>query len=192
MASQAKPKLNFMIDLETLSTRNTAAILTIGIVPFTDSGEIDSSAYPHFYEKIYPHAYNTAIYHVDANTVKWWSNQDPAVKADTFSGTQSLQSALGKLKSYFEQFEGFAKIVWGNGADFDVPILTHALLRNELSTPWAYANQRCYRTLKNLFPHIPQPELDKSKKHNALEDAMFQAVHACKILKLLQEIGSRS
>ncbi len=69
--------------------------------------------------------------------------------------------------------------IWGNGADFDNVILTSAYKRNDLELPWRYTNNRCYRTLKSLYPEI---KLERSgTHHNALDDAISQANHLMSI-----------
>ena len=49
-------------------------------------------------------------------------------------------------------------------------------------TPWYWSNERCFRTVRNLYPTI---EYDPSQKgegaHNALADAVFQVEHLFKI-----------
>ncbi len=70
--------------------------------------------------------------------------------------------------------------IWGNGAGFDQPILSAVYRAVGVVQPWKFFNERCYRTLKNLYPGFPytRPKL----AHHALEDAKAQAVHAVAIL----------
>lgn len=48
--------------------------------------------------------------------------------------------------------------------------------------PIDYRNERCYRTLKNLYFNIKPLEF-AGNKHNALHDALNQAEHASMILR---------
>jgi exodeoxyribonuclease VIII len=77
-------------------------------------------------------------------------------------------------------------LVWGNGADFDLPILSAAYVAAGFGgPPWKPYNGRCYRTLKNLRPDVPRPER-RGTAHNALDDAVFQAEHAIALLAALR------
>jgi hypothetical protein len=68
---------------------------------------------------------------------------------------------------------------WGNGADFDLVILSTLYDDCKVQRPWRYHQQRCFRTLKNVFPR--EYEVAKQLvggnpvKHDALADAEWQA-----------------
>jgi exodeoxyribonuclease VIII len=70
--------------------------------------------------------------------------------------------------------------IWGNGASFDNVILANAYRRNDLNIPWKYYNDRCYRTMKSLAPHIKMER--EGTHHNALSDAISQANHLIRIM----------
>ena len=77
--------------------------------------------------------------------------------------------------------------VWGNGATFDNVIIRSAFKAVGLPVPWSFRNDKCYRTVANLLPKERQPALERSgTAHNALDDAITQAVHLQKVYK---EIG---
>ena len=47
--------------------------------------------------------------------------------------------------------------------------------------PWKWSMNRCYRTVKNLFPDV---KMERSgTHHNALDDARDQARHLMRILE---------
>jgi len=73
--------------------------------------------------------------------------------------------------------------VWGNGADFDLPILAAAYKAAGGPPPWKPYNGRCYRTLKNLAPSIKLER--QGTHHQALDDAVCQAKHLIKIVEHL-------
>ena len=75
--------------------------------------------------------------------------------------------------------------IWGNGADFDNPILEAAYDLLKMPAPWKYNEGRCYRTLKSLFPTVVAIPQAANAKHNALLDAKNQAEHASRILKFI-------
>ena len=67
--------------------------------------------------------------------------------------------------------------LWGNGASFDNAILSTAYELCELETvqPWRFYNDRCYRTVKSLYPEVAM--VRTGTYHNALDDAESQALH---------------
>lgn len=163
------------IDLETLSTRHDAAILSIGAVIFDrDTGEIGRR----FYAEI---NISDAIKHghVDASTLAWWISQGDAARglfADT-NDKVKLADALGALSDFVT--DAYGACVWGNGATFDITILEHAYVRCGLTPPWQFWKIRDMRTLvetawfaaqfdRNTIPFVGTP-------HHALHDAEHQA-----------------
>ncbi len=72
-------------------------------------------------------------------------------------------------------------LIWGNGAAFDNTLLIEACERCGVQPAWKFHRDRCYRTLKTLFPDV---ELIRSGTfHHALDDAKSQAEHACRLLQ---------
>lgn len=49
---------------------------------------------------------------------------------------------------------------------------------------WEFWNNRCFRTLKGMAPHIKTER--QGTYHNALDDAKTQALHAIKVLQHLK------
>lgn len=163
---------NVMIDLETLSTDNDAAIVSIGAVMF-DNLTIGSE----FYITIDAESCEKLGLTISASTVKWWMSQEN--KTDTFKGTCSLPTALVALSDWLPDDVK----VWCNGVDFDSVILTNAYKACGLILPWKYYNSRCYRTVKNLAPDIALKRIGLA--HNALDDAMSQANHLANICNVI-------
>ena len=82
------------------------------------------------------------------------------------------------LNEFQQAFNWKNKVVWCNGASFDFPILSNAFLAVGKNAPWAYYNQRDFRTLKNM---VSRDDFDKLKvapmvAHSALADAAAQAL----------------
>lgn len=155
--------MNVMIDLETFGTGPNAAIVALGAV--TEDGRT-------FYTSIYPEG------DFDADTVLWWLQQSEDARRPISTPSSMLESVL---RDFAEWLPSKAK-VWGNGSDFDNVILDSAYKRKGLPLPWKYYDNRCYRTLKKMFPHIKPPSENKCK-HSALSDAIYQMNHLKEILK---------
>lgn len=193
-----------MIDLETLDKNPTAAILSIGAVAFNShTGEIDADG--GFYSVVDLQSCIDAGLTVSGQTFYWWLRQsDDARLALANAVPESLDDALFGLSGWFEPynsayierakgklFPGIASVeVYGNGADFDNPILTNAYNALKLDRPWGDFKGRCYRSLKDLFPAI---KLERTgTHHNALDDAISQAEHAIRLLQHKREIERKA
>lgn len=164
-----------MLDLETLSTKPNAHILSIGAVQFDQHG-----LGPAFYTIINPEVPQPNA-HIDAKTVHWWMAQSAEARAEFDDPGTTLAQALDDFSQYLSATAQGDKIqLWGNGAAFDNVILRAAFDRCGITAPWSPFSDRCYRTLKNLAPHIPLET--NGTPHNAINDAANQAEHAVKIL----------
>lgn len=161
------------IDIETLSTRHDAAILSIGAVVFDrETGELGEN----FYVTV---DIDSAIAngHVLGSTLAWWMQQNEAAKG-LFDASEkcTLAEALFDLSIFVRQREGAR--VWGNGATFDITILEHAYSRVNLAAPWKFWEIRDMRTLVEAaaargFNKVSVPF--EGEKHNAMDDAVHQA-----------------
>ncbi|WGL95323.1 3'-5' exonuclease [Arsenophonus nasoniae] len=178
---------HLMIDLETMGTRPTAAILSIGAVFFDpESGLLGDE----FYERI---DLNSVMQHkettVEADTIKWWLTQSSEARREIVKdGLISIQQALAR-------FSGFITLssvpdtlkVWGNGATFDNIILRSTYERFGFSVPWRWFNDRDVRTAVefgrclNFDPKRDMPF--EGIQHNALADAKHQAKYLSTIWK---------
>lgn len=180
-----------MTDLETLGTAPGSAILSIGAVFFDpETGALG----PQFHEKITLASCEAAGLRVDVSTVLWWMAQSPEARQAVFFDKEALP--LGAVLTNFRGFlygaeGGSEKVrIWGNGAAFDNVLLRDAYLKVGLITPWNHWNDRCYRTLKSLRPDV---KMERSgTHHDALDDAVSQARHACAIFRAMRpgaEVG---
>lgn len=173
--------VRIMVDLETLSTRHNAAIVAIGAVVV---GEPDKR----FYCTVTPHSAELAGLHISGSTVAWWMEQSDLARQRTFRPDVAAL-ALGRALDDFSQFllkarDGQDLEIWGNGATFDNVILRSAYTALGTEAPWAFYHDRCYRTMKALYPQVPavRPEV----AHCALDDALAQAEHLHRILLSIQ------
>lgn len=168
-----------MADLETCDTIPGAAILSIGAVFF----DLDGLGHE-FYTPVRLSSCKTARLSISADTMAWWSRQSPQAREllDIVQrrSTPSLTDALQMLRAFLGKQTDVK--LWGNGADFDNPILAVAHHRVKLKQCWNAYNGRCYRTVKNI---APGPKLVRSgTHHNALDDAKSQALHMIELFKL--------
>lgn len=164
-----------MIDLETMDTAPTAAIVSVGAVKFNNETILDE-----FYAIIDLQSCIDEGLTMSASTVQWWLNQSN--RTDTFDDNKS--DLLAPVLKAFANWIGPNAIVWGNGVDFDNVILRNAYNACGLPLPWLYYNNMCYRTVKNLAPNIKITRY--GNHHNALDDARDQARH---LINLASHLG---
>lgn len=176
---------HIMVDLETLSTLPNARIVAIGAVKFSS----DKGIYDNFYQPVVASLFETSIesfiddlgFHTSKDTLGWWRNQSEAARA-VFNDPNAvtIDTAL-KAFSNWALYNSLIEDVylWGNGASFDNVVLSSAYRLRNMEQPWKFWNDRCYRTIKNIHPHIKC--IRKGTHHNALDDAETQAEHLLKM-----------
>lgn len=170
--------LNIMIDLETTGTRAGCKILSLGACVF-DREKIISE----FYNKISVSSQDVYGLISDVDTMAWWSKQDALVSEEAFSGEDSLEFVLEQFVEWCPKSKGL--LAWSCGADFDIPILNHALAVCKHGWITPFWNDRCYRTAKNIFKSV-KPDARIGDHHNALDDARYQALHLLKIYGVIR------
>ena len=157
-----------MVDLETLGTAADACIISIGAVRFNiDTKEIDDDG---FYASI--SIDSNGDRRIQESTLVWWLGQGVNAQKVFHEPKRDLDLVLQELAAWIDDPE---VIMWSNGADFDLPMLTHAYISFGMEVPWHFWNSRCVRTYKNLpgAKNIKVPY--DGTKHNALFDAIHQA-----------------
>lgn len=175
--------IDIMIDLETMGSGPDAAIVSIGACAMS----VERGIYSQFYS---PVSLKSSVKHggrIDADTVLWWLRQSEAARAsltDPAAPPTHIIQALGDLSDWMGSLapEVNDRRVWGNGADFDLPILASAYRGIGEAAPWPYFGSRCFRTIKNLHRHIPAPARHGTH-HQALDDAVHQAEHWLAIMR---------
>lgn len=184
----APNKTNIMLDLETLGTTPGCIILSIGACHFDLTG-IKSE----FYTKIKVSESQAAGFTINAGTVQWWLKQSEAARMEIATTGLNSPHPVHAILAFAGWVESRQLsiitpenvLMWGNGADFDCSILSAYVERyrgDMAGDIWKEGfNNRCYRTVKNLFPHVPKPPKNENH-HNALADAKWQAEHLISIL----------
>jgi len=164
-----------MVDLETLDTKESAVILSVGAVRFNNTEILED-----MYTEVNINDQLRLGRTVDGKTLQWWMEQSPEARAvfESNDTAPRLASALAKLAGFVVP----DCTIWGNGATFDISILRSAYQSLQTSAPWLWYNERCFRTLKTLFPDV-QREAEPKVVHNGLGDARAQALHMQKILE---------
>jgi exodeoxyribonuclease VIII len=111
---------------------------------------------------------------VDGSTLAWWAKQsDDARRVFNDPSALPLPDALDAWLYWLDSVN--AVRLWGNGANFDQPVLNAALRACGKLSPIAFWNERCLRTLKAAVPGVATPEFTGTK-HHAMDDALHEAV----------------
>lgn len=176
-----------MVDLETKGNKPGCMILSIGAVFFDPlTGKLGEQ----FYKVVGPDDQQERGLHEDAGTMAWWGKQSEGARqvlVEHAASEVTLQEGLDGFTKFVGEAKGGLRAVrvWGNGSDFDNAILTVAYMAHQQNTPWDFWNNRCFRTLKALAPSVG---MEKGLlAHNALNDAIMQAEHTCKVFAHLRK-----
>ncbi len=173
--------LNVLVDLETLSLRKDAVILSIGAVAFTKDGITDQ-----FYINIDPKSCEKHGLRTDAGTAEWWTNT--ALKSpDTYKALLhrrvSLPCALELFDVWYQGFQFYPSGIWGNSPSFDLDIFANAFNVVGREKPWSFGYERDFRTIRNLASS--KPDVQNADWHNALADARYEAEMLIEIFRQL-------
>jgi len=157
-----------MIDLETLAVSPTAVVLSLGAVHFDPYGTGYSDG---LYFRIDLDDQDALGREVDPGTLEWWGRQDPAIIEDAFSPKDRIP--LVEAMDQFHKFAWGCSAFWSHGATFDLVIIENIYRQLNKPLPWNYWQLRDTRTLFDLGH---DPEMPQGSKHDALQDAIRQAV----------------
>jgi hypothetical protein len=161
--------MHIMLDLETLSTRPNAVILTLGAVKFNPFSLGDPG--PGLYIRPDVDEQIAQGRDVQDETVNWWMSQAEDVREEAL-GTDGRIS----VESMYRQLNRFlvgADSIWAQGPLFDFAILENLYRQYGWPTPWQYWQIRDSRTLFGV--HGDPRVKGKVGLHNALEDCVSQA-----------------
>ncbi|MSL91215.1 exonuclease [Escherichia coli] len=175
---------HLMIDLETMGKNPDAPIISIGAIFFDpQTGDMG----PEFIKTI---DLETAGGVIDRDTIKWWLKQSREAQSAIMTDEIPLDDALLQLREFIDENSGeFFVQVWGNGANFDNTILRRSYERQGIPCPWRYYNDRDVRTIVELGKAIDFDARTaiqfEGERHNALDDARYQAKYVSVIWQKL-------
>ena len=161
-----------MLDIETFGQGPGSVIVSVGAVKFGGGRILDE-----FCRRIDPASAVAAGLTMDVATVQWWLRQSDAARAEVSgAGGEELWTVLEK----FGWWISADAEVWGNGSDFDNVLLAAAYRAVGMQEPWRWSKNRCYRTVKSLYPEVEM--MREGLHHQALDDARDQAYHLMAML----------
>jgi hypothetical protein len=173
-----------MFDLETLDVKPSAVILSLGAVKFDPRQQgIDPNA-ERLSLRIDIDSQSTIGRTISEDTIAWWATQSKEAQDAAFGEHDRVS-----LEEAIEQFHKFvwnSERVWSQGS-FDVNIMEH--LYTNLGKPyaWQYWQVRDSRTLFDFVDGA----MDRTKHHNAVEDAIAQAEAVQRALRKIGWTGTK-
>lgn len=162
--------MDVMLDLETLSTRPEAVILTIGAIkfdPYTDYIDGDKG----LYHRVDVDEQIALGRHVQEETVQWWGKQDPEVFEEAMG--EGSRVSLDAMCADLNRFLVGVENIWAQGPVFDIAILENLYRQLIKPTPWQFWQISDSRT---MFKAHGDPRVKgRAGHHNALADCVYQA-----------------
>lgn len=157
-----------MIDIETLSIKPNAVVLTLGAVQFDPFNHVEH----YFSEKYFRFDIDEQIElgrDVNEETVEWWGKQSDESRVEALSdeGRVVFDVYSKELTKLVVQ----SKRIWAQGPVFDMGILENLYRQKSTPIPWQYYNVRDSRT---LLKALGDSRNAGTKAHNALEDCKEQ------------------
>lgn len=169
--------MELMIDFETLGTNPDSVILSIGACFF----DINKGIGQTFYQAVDIDNQIKDGRTISGDTLKWWMKQDKeAQKVFTDGNMMPIHSSLLSFAQFISK-NNINKDVcpWGNGATFDISLAENLFKQYTIPCPWKYSNVTDFRTFKRFVAKGANMEAS-GVKHNALDDAIWQANYVIK------------
>ena len=161
--------MDVMLDLETLSTRPEATILTFGACKFSPYNQEEITQGIYF--RINVDEQIAIGSHIDDETIAWWGRQADDVREEALGDDNRI--SLEQFTQELNRFLVGVDNIWAQGPVFDIVILENLYRRLGKPCPWQFWQIRDSRTLLSTLGD-PR-EKNKAGLHNALEDAVSQA-----------------
>jgi hypothetical protein len=144
-----------MFDLETLDTKPSAVVLSVGAVIWeTFYSETDGLIWEpveRFMRVLNMEEQLSRGRTVSQNTLLWWQRQDPTAKAEAFSPVrQPVERVLDEFREFVLPFmanNSPLNAFWASPVAFDLPIWEDLAMTFSNFVPWSYNQQYDVRTV---------------------------------------------
>jgi exodeoxyribonuclease VIII len=173
---------HLMVDLETLDTKHSATILTLGAVRFDP---FNQSPMKELYLRVDIDSQDALGCTVSDDTLKWWNQQDVSIMEEAFNPVDRIP--IHEVMNQFHALAWNCDQFWSHGSCFDLMILQNIYDKLGRTYPWNFWQVRDTRTLFDLA----NPDMPQDSKHNALEDAKRQAIGVRNCFRKLAYTGKK-
>ena len=171
---------DIMLDIETIDTLPTAAIMQIAACYFDrDSGKTGKT----FFANIDINSCIEKGLTINGDTIYWWLSQSDSARVSM------LKKPRGNVEKVLKRFKAFtkgAKTIWCH-ATYDFPIVNNAMVKCGIE-PINHLIARDIRTISDLAKIRVRDFVRKGVHHTALDDCKFQVEY---IKKGLDKIFNR-
>ncbi len=175
-----------MIDIETLSTKNNARILTISAVKFNlleeNQNKIENELEMLIdqdltYEEM-------QAFDINVDTMSWWEKREKEIYEYNFKKEPriNLKDALIRLNEFLGKS---TKHFWCQGMNFDPIILEHAYSFYGLKPVWKFYEWRDSRTIIKLLYEYNPPNSNQNN-HKSIDDCKNQIKNLKHVINMLQ------
>lgn len=180
---------HIVVDLETFGVRPNSLIISLGAVALDADYEPIGYFYSPVGYKSFPEGYA-----VDIATLDWWIHQD----AEATAGLDLNNHAMFDITVVFYSFVHWVQksvswqdiCFWGNGSEFDLVILNHALSRAVGTYHIPYHRQMSLRSIWLLWNKLGIEDGIKPRvKHHALYDAEAEALNLRRFMKIVGDLA---
>ena len=162
--------MDIMLDIETLSTRPEAVVLTLGAVKFDPFAD-DVSTETGLYIRMDVDEQLALNRHVQQDTVDWWGRQSEDVREEALG--EHERTGLNEVADQINRFLVGSNNIWCQGPAFDIVILENLYRQLNRPAPWLFWQIRDSRTLFGV--HGDPRNKNATGAHNALIDCYYQA-----------------
>lgn len=178
-----KPRMDVMCDMETVSLKENAGLLSIALVPFRISKQVDvpfDGRAPFYCAIDLASCFMAGMDMVGCQ--EWWMKQDPKAISCILSMVKvpvvkAINEAYRYLSELAEQYE---LVMWSRGMDFDFPKLEWCFNKFvEKPLPYHYWNKRDVRTLVKEMGINEEDFEFEGVKHNSMDDCFHQIRLVC-------------
>lgn len=165
-----------MVDLETWGTKPGCAARSLGAVFFNpDTGELGNE----FYATITDTSCKKLKLTRDQGTVDWWAKPENALANKQLSeGQLPIEEVIERFTKFWRGGRGMW--FWGQGANFDEPILGHIYDALGIKRPWDFYRAQDTRTVYRMAERMTDFSMFSLKRkgtyHNALDDCKHQVL----------------
>lgn len=171
---------DLMLDTETMGMPPDGALLSIGAVFF----DLQTCTLgPTFNQAINLATAVRGGGTLTPSAIIWWLGQSQEARDAVRFSAFDIRTVLSDFSTFIAEHSSHKAVrPWGNSSSFDLTLVGAAYKRSAIAQPWHFTNERCFRTVRNMYPLVEYNPDDKGAgAHNALADAVFQAEHLFKI-----------
>ena len=156
--------LEMMIDLETLDTRSSAIVLSIGAVVWPSGMEdhyipdgtcrtrkvLGYEVIDRWMRVVRIDEQTNAGRTMSQSTLLWWQQQDPDARAEAFNPVRlSSRATLQDFMMWTTGFNTKINRFWASPSTFDFPIMESFAETFGMDLPWSYRQKYDVRTVVN-------------------------------------------